>query len=266
MNDKTTSCYIAYFDILGYRNFLKDPDADEYELFSSIKQEFERLSAVNNDPKIKIEGLRTKSFSDNVVLILDELNDESRVSSFQFLVIFLCTIQFRFLEQHNLLIRGSVVHGDAYIDNSMVFGKGLVDAVEIEEKRSIFPRIVIDGSVDERVEKKSLKMPGIALDKDGEYYIDCFSILDGRQSGDSDFFSLSMIKHGLTARVKQYCRFPANVKDPNLIAARERVIDKHLWMIEKFNECCEKRGQADCRVSYHPVLNDRIMKYELRLD
>lgn len=261
---KTSSCYVAYFDILGYRDFLKDPEANEYELLSSIKQEFETLSALNDDPAIKVEGLRTKSFSDNVVLVLETSEDESEIVSFRFLVILLCTIQLLFLEQHNLLIRGSVVFGDVYIDDSMVFGKGLVEAVETEEKKSVFPRIVIDASIGKRLGEKAFTLPYIKTDEDNEHYIDYFGFIEIYQERFRQASCVQNIRDSLASMVRRYCRFSPNVKDPKTIAAKERVIAKHLWVIEKFNEYCHLRGQDEWEVKYYPVLNERILKYELR--
>ncbi|WP_165056527.1 MULTISPECIES: hypothetical protein [unclassified Adlercreutzia] len=261
----TEPCIIAYFDILGYKDFLKSNDNDEFALLSSIDEEFFKLNQLNKNKGLAPIGLRTKTFSDNVVLAIKSTSDLEEKEPFDFLAALLCILQLRFLERHNLLIRGSLVFGDILVNESMAFGKGLIDAVAAENERSKFPRILIDESVAKKLGHNMSRLSFIRRDNDGEYYLDFFQAVGFYTENARNAGCLAKIRVNLEKRIRMYCKYSQNVKVDSTILARDRIISKHLWMVEKFNAYCNENGEVEHSVRYLPVLNKRLMKYELRV-
>lgn len=270
-------CYIIYFDILGYKDYLKDVNSDEERLLTSIKDVFKKINEFADKQNNKTIGFKTKTFSDNVVLAIDieHTKDERRI--FESLAFLMCIFQLLFLDRHNLLIRGGFVFGNIFIDESVVFGKGLIDSVELEAKSACFPRIIIDDSVRTRLGDSVWTSKYLRQDDDDRYYLDYFnalndySELDAWVNESTDLNSgtgylerrVSNIKNNLESRIKDYCKYAYNIKDAKKITARENVISKHLWILNKFNEWCDCSDFHNCSVKYSPKLNGRIMKYEL---
>lgn len=65
-------------------------------------------------------------------------------------------------------MRGAIVEGDFYHDEKFVYGKALVEAVNIEENVAIYPRIIIQKQIQELLPQYCYQ------DNDGEYYLNSF--------------------------------------------------------------------------------------------
>lgn len=155
--------YIAYFDILGYRQFFKDcPEMVEsllneiHNAIINIKKtlsvpknvDFFNLTGVNFDFKVKV-------FSDNVIICLEidgnnnfpytNVNCSEKLKALIFLD-FISTIQRGFIINYKLFVRGSVTIGKISFNDDYVFGEGLIEAVDIEE-HTVYPRIEISNSL-----------------------------------------------------------------------------------------------------------------------
>ena len=144
---KTTKHYIAYLDILGYKDFLKNKPEQSEQYLQTILDAVEKVkhnvSAFQNTTNMfHINGeLKLKIFSDNIVLCLPvgEGSDEVRRA-----IVFLlevASIQRGLIIEHGLLVRGGIATGDLFINEDMVFGQGLIDAVDLEAQAE-FPCIV----------------------------------------------------------------------------------------------------------------------------
>lgn len=264
--EETKPFYLVYFDILGYRDYLKDSENDERKLLSSIKTEYEKIRNFTKKQQEKISGFKTKTFSDNVVLAIESAAGRNEISVFNSLVQLTGLFQLIFLEKHNLLTRGAIVYGNVFIDEAMIFGPGLVAAVEAEEQKAIFPRIIIDESIKEQLGESILRSEHIRKDEDGAYYLDCFSWMEFyiRKKDSEECFK--RIQGNLRQRVKKYCKFPPIVKEASKIHAREKVISKHLWMLEKFNNYCSSNESMKYVVKYRPSLNQRLMLFDISLE
>lgn len=157
MNNKPnpiSKYYIAYFDILGYREYFND-NPDRIENFLNVINEAinktkNGISSVNNSflaqqvGSIKIES---KIFSDNILLVSEYETDitkgKTKLVTFMEIVI---EIQRMFVLEYGLFIRGGITYGDLSINEDYIFGQGLIEAVEIEE-HTIYPRIAISDAV-----------------------------------------------------------------------------------------------------------------------
>lgn len=161
--------YIAYFDILGYRQFFKEqPEMvgnllneihtaiiNTKETLDSLKDvDIFNLAGINFDFKVKI-------FSDNVIICLErsEKNYLECVADNYFerlrvlvLLDMISTIQRNFIVRHKLFLRGGVIIGEISFNDDYVFGKGLIEAVNVEE-HTVYPRIEISNSLYDFINK-----------------------------------------------------------------------------------------------------------------
>lgn len=154
--------YIAYFDILGYRQFFKDnPEKVEdllNEIHSAALNTKDTLTVPNNVDFFDLIGVnvdfKVKIFSDNIIVCLKrdkknylecpEDNRNERLRAIMFLDR-ISTIQRNFIVKHKLFLRGGVTIGKISFNDDYVFGEGLIEVVDIEE-HTVYPRIEISNS------------------------------------------------------------------------------------------------------------------------
>lgn len=172
---------VAFLDILGFKNLVNQ------ESFDTIREIFKRIftekeagilgsRACNDEDEELIrynESLseaRIHIMSDSIVIAAPDSNPEALA-----VIIDLCGyIQENLLELDNpVFVRGAIAYGDFYIDDSLLFGKALVDAYMAQEYYAIYPRIILSDEICEGrvilVEDKKYKLP---VDTDGHRYID----------------------------------------------------------------------------------------------
>lgn len=144
--------YIAYFDILGYRQLFKEQPEKAETLLSDIHYAIgntkRRLSAISDNKLFKsVENadldFMVKIFSDNFFICL-ERHTETNLEKSRALILLeaISEIQRNFILAHNLFVRGGVTIGSVSFNDDYIFGQGLIDAVELEEK-AVCPRIAI---------------------------------------------------------------------------------------------------------------------------
>ena len=143
------SYYIAYFDILGYKEFFhnnpdKVPDLLNM-IHAGIQGTINKISSANNSAlfsQVASINIEVRVFSDNVLLCMEELeNSFDRVRLLSFIMM-VAEIQRGFITQCNLFIRGGITKGSLSINPDYVFGKGLIDVVAMEGS-TVYPRIEI---------------------------------------------------------------------------------------------------------------------------
>lgn len=144
--------YIAYFDILGYKQyFIENPDKINVFLESingCITEFIARTKIANqNIDNLNMAGtgkLEYKLFSDNVLICYspEKIDD---VSFIAFLKI-TAEIQDMFINRYQLFIRGGVTIGKLSFNENYIFGAGLIRAVELEGKAKS-PRIIVDNNL-----------------------------------------------------------------------------------------------------------------------
>lgn len=146
--------YIAYVDILGYKEFFKSHKDD-------IPNLLERVNKAIADTKDGIETFNSlvpsgitmetmilsKMFSDNILLCIEASGFPLEQARILLLLQTVANIQRDFVNRYGLFLRGGVTKGELSFNDDYVFGQGLITAVGLEEKVSIYPRIVIDDSI-----------------------------------------------------------------------------------------------------------------------
>ena len=164
---ETKKHYIAYMDILGYSDYIeKNPNkANDFlqvvvEAVDNVKRNVLYTSQIGKSGfKADVE-IKCKTFSDNILLCMETSDDSNEISRIIPFLISVASIQKGLVMAHELLVRGGITMGDLYIDNDLVFGKGLIDAVRLEHQAEN-PCIIVSQELQNHIEKL------IAVNDDG---------------------------------------------------------------------------------------------------
>lgn len=139
----TSNYYLAYLDILGTKDIIAKDKDDKY--LNELNEIYER--AINT--KLTINDwnhlhINAKIFSDNILLFVkaDNKNDEKTLGP---LISLASIIQCEALTK-GYLLRGSITYGNFFENERFVHGQALINAVNLEEKNAIYPRIIIDNN------------------------------------------------------------------------------------------------------------------------
>lgn len=164
---------VAFIDILGFTNMVKD---NKQDIILQILKKFSSLNrndTTDSTPDV-INNYAVSSFSDHIVIsvALDhptkgyESPIPLKVMSEAVNKLISITVP------RGILIRGGLAYGECYHEGNIVFGKALLEAIELEEKTAIYPRIILSNKiVDEWVDENWL----CRVDFDGLRYISFFS-------------------------------------------------------------------------------------------
>lgn len=247
--------YLAYFDILGYKSYFEDEKNDPYEFLLVIKDSFEDIKkGVNITQSLNQIDIKYRVFSDNFLFYVEDTYDELEVLvSFSYLI---SLIQRRLLEKYSLLIRGGITKGKFFVNDDLLFGKGLIDVYTLENELAIYPRVIVDKRANVFSDEilKSLENNGfITKDVDDFYFIQYLSAL-GELSCDA-------IKINIKKMVNN-CRYRTTT-DIKIINQKERLISKYLWLITRFNSFMDTKKDFDNKIEFDTKINSRVLKVEV---
>jgi len=150
---------VAFIDILGFKEMV-NRSTDNHQDYSLLLETLMRfhdlekpeawttdLIEVEEDAQMKgLDGFpiskktRCTSLSDSIVVSVEIENDLNE--AFSTLVANLSSIGAQLLKD-GILIRGGIDLSEVYHDNGIVFGKGMINAYELEEKVAQYPRIIL---------------------------------------------------------------------------------------------------------------------------
>ena len=262
--------YIAYFDILGYKAFFADKGNDVFEfLQANVNMANDIVRKTSPDAVFSNMQFEVKSFSDNFMILIRKTPQTIEYQAIKALVSLMALFQLRFLEKYSILVRGSITTGEAYLNDSIVFGEGLLRAVELENK-ALFPRIILDS---ERIDKdicEDLCEKCVKMDEDELYYVDFFDIIGCGVGFDSEYLvgekeHLQTVRNNIVKLVKKYGKFNRQVKEPKKIEEAEKTISKYAWLLMKFNQYCEM-WWSEYRIPYTLTLYYRLMRCEINVE
>ena len=207
-NYKTSNYIIAYLDILGAKDMIcNDNDFNFLNHLNMFMEDAIEESGGGIFPKK--ENIYVKIFSDNILLALElKENDEQRDNKIAVLFNTVANIYNEIL-RYGYLMRGAIVEGEFFHNDIIVYGKGLVEAVHLEEKEADVPRILVRVKVSE-----SNSYHYLMQDTDGEFFLNIFYLCNAFNDVTFKINLLEMLK---------------NHKN------NEKIKAKIIWMIKYFN-------------------------------
>lgn len=215
---------IAYIDFLGIKEKMKkDSSFESLQILKFLLSGTKKTAGYISDINI-INDFDIKIFSDNIV-IAQKVNEEKLNEQIISMVNLIGAIQFHSLMQFDFWLRGGITIGELFIDNSVVWGTGLIEAYNIENDLANYPRVIIADKLLRRFEdceKKTLNLFAlIKKDFDGLWYVDFILATPNLKM-------IPTISEFLGEKVILYSNEP------------DRVKQKINWMITYFNSYCHK--------------------------
>lgn len=143
-NYKTSRHCVAYLDILGGTN--KMYSDKNHEILNKLNIVFSDSIEESRD----LFGKNTifiKIFSDNILFAIKlEDNDSKIEDKISYLLNITANTVLETL-RYGFLMRGAITIGDFFHNAILVYGKALVDAVEMEEEIAFYPRVIASAEV-----------------------------------------------------------------------------------------------------------------------
>lgn len=228
----TSKYCIAYLDFLGAEKSMQKNDEKFLNDLNSVY--YNALHDVEFTNVVTQKDISVKIFSDNILLAVKiEINDPNRCAKIEKIIDLTATIYNDAL-RHGYLIRGGISEGEFYKDDSNIFvyGKALIEAINLEEKIAIYPRVVVQNSI------KESNPQYFHQDKDGVWYLNSFIF--------NRVFDNVSYKHNLLSMLQK------NIKD-------EKIRQKIMWAISYFNLYNSRQrqmGSVDCNFISQDEIDD----------
>lgn len=138
-----TKSYCVFMDVLGFSNLItKSANTEsEHDVFYKF---YETSTKILNEIKELSEPyflLKVKIFSDNILLAAPWYTEEGE-NEFGHIVGAIQTYQLK-MALNGYFIRGGLSVGKLFIDESMIYGKALLDAYHLESVIASDPKVII---------------------------------------------------------------------------------------------------------------------------
>ncbi|WP_249520029.1 hypothetical protein [Fusobacterium nucleatum] len=146
-NKKLKEEFCVFFDVLGTKNkFLTSNFEEEEKLVKDYENFIRDIKEILMNNGFKENKI--KLFSDNIFINFPNTTLKEMYKVFSCLAY----IQIKAIEKYNFLLRGGVEYSTIYNEKDIVIGKGLVEAVKLEEEAN-YPIIILG----ERAKEEHLK-------------------------------------------------------------------------------------------------------------
>lgn len=144
---KTTRHVLLYLDIQGYRDIIKHNDEDQ--LLQSFDEIVEYAKSTLGGLNCIYNVMQMRMYSDNF-LLYSELTENAVYNHMivDIVIRFGALIQAKLMIDLGLMSRGSVCIGKMYQNETYVYGSGLVEAYEMENKH-VIPMIAVSSEIEE---------------------------------------------------------------------------------------------------------------------
>lgn len=133
---KTSRHCLAYLDILGGKSIICNDNTNKH--LNTISMIF---NDALEDSKLFARNVFIKMFSDNILLAIPTDNDQREHNITKIVNLVRSIIDEA--ADYGYLIRGAITEGDFFHNDIIVYGKALVEAVTMEEKYAIYPRVIV---------------------------------------------------------------------------------------------------------------------------
>ena len=173
-------CYVAFLDILGFKNIVKEQDCDYiYETMNKLHDLTKHSLNFNGFDIMAYEKIKHIILSDSIVIYIESDIEDSFVALMH--VCYLLQQHLASLE-YPIFLRGGITKGPLCFDDTIVFGNALTQAYLLENNIAVYPRIIFTGNILDEGRKNAKylfpEIDGLGVmykkDKDELYYIDYF--------------------------------------------------------------------------------------------
>lgn len=152
-------CYVAFLDILGFKEFCKDEQSD-CAIIKALFDDTELIVSKYNETFAKlvisqdtIDNSQLMIMSDSIVISAPN-TDEGLLS-----ILYQGAFIQNMLLKCGLLVRGGIARGKFFQYKKIMFGPAMIQAYEIENTAS-FPRVVLSDDIIDRLIEKGFFQKG----------------------------------------------------------------------------------------------------------
>ena len=234
----------VFLDILGYRAEIEKArkEGRQQAFLQRLRHAFDDAYPTLNDKddfNLGRLSWATKAFTDNIVLgypVTDDGESEmgqlfDRLGFFQLEMI-----------RHGYFVRGALAIGDLYIDDDIVFGDGLIEAYDGENRLARDPRIVLTSSATNAVTEhldyysepsRSPQNRDLLRDADRQVFIHYLDTILVAEDERGPFFDILIEhKHAVERKLNEHASNPP-------------VWSKYLWVARYHNWFCDQHEHFD---------------------
>lgn len=181
LNDKQYSKKIfAFLDILGFERIVKESISNPKLIgkIANILLRTEQIAQSSLKAKLTVLKVNPKkytfrTFSDTTIILgpYNSHDDLSYISTWAMMY------QYLMWKEERTFIRGAIVYGDVYADESVIFGPALIDAYHLErcKTQGTWPQVIIGKSLLDKTTKEERRrdfFEFLRQDDDKLVYID----------------------------------------------------------------------------------------------
>ncbi len=266
-----TECYVAYFDVLGFKDYINKGNFEMAYNFFDIIDTVKRMAYKDfKSTFLTAEMLSKVKFtivSDSVIASIPKDEPYSLTT----LVFMVNTMVSNLLICFQLLVRGAIAEGNFYDSNNTIFGPALNKAVDFENKFAKFPRIIIQTETVESYKRKYLDCDEV-LDRANKY------IISDPIINDSNISIIDYIKYTLYSLPRRTTKETTDITIKKIISKIEEdmdnpdksVSDKNLYFARLYNyELAHTEDNLvlkNKRVNIPPKFNDYTFDFEAELN
>ena len=214
---------VAWLDILGIREVIKDDKTHDAESIISIMSELASYVKSACDTYVAEKKLNYLQIADGFMIVADlRLANE--------LCAIIADIQWKILINLRMLSRGAITAGNVSIANegSLIIGPAYVDAYVLESENAIFPRVIIPEVFFETT-KDTLDFNFICTDSDHVKYIDFIAYIIDSTGIDSKRMNNILIQQGIYKMIQSQWN---NAKSKHKFSLQQ----KYGWIKELFRK------------------------------
>lgn len=182
MEKKYEDYYVAFIDVLGFKELLEKNAACEEicAIFQSLQENAHTGITVDGKKVDAFDQVKYYLMSDSIILyIKSEIKD-----AFLALVATCLKLQQKLITRAQpILLRGGIARGELYVDQNIIFGKGLSAAYQLETNVSVMPRIIFNKDLFTKGKENSDLLGGkywdgmiTRIDSDELYYVHYFAL------------------------------------------------------------------------------------------
>lgn len=137
--------YVAFLDVLGFKNMISEKNENKINMyFGLVNSAIVYLKSI-----VEKKEIGSLVISDSIILTVPcDSNLREDIKNFKNLCLAVSIIQ-QTLAFKDIWIRGAISFGGTYfnIEKNQIIGKGFINAYLLEEKMAIYPRVIIDTKV-----------------------------------------------------------------------------------------------------------------------
>lgn len=143
MDKKYEDHYVAFIDVLGFKEMLDSNAACEEicAVFESLQKNAHSGLSVDGQKVPAFDEVKYYLMSDSIILYIKADLKDSLVA----LIGTCLKLQTKLVSrEHPILLRGGIARGELFVDERVIFGKGLSAAYQLESSVAVTPRIVFN--------------------------------------------------------------------------------------------------------------------------